>query len=529
MSFPTDVLERNAGLLNVIQPLGSVLDKMTSMGTAPLSEDVLRFKERAWREELHELRDRIYSDPRIGGRFNMNSHAQCVDVLYGKLKLRNGNGILQKQSANQYAINFFYYTTKDPLLRTWGRYNRLKHRKLNFVDKLLSFDTCRVCGGKDYWKCDSCRGSGLGEVLGPNPRYVSVRDGWWWLHPVYLQLAVTGRINCLDPNLLQWPRNSVTWGIDCRDIFVAPPGKSFVLTDRSKAERLVGAVIFSDPVMLSEVRSGSGAFSLMARDCFKLPEEECRKGTDWYTAMKTSAYADQYFVQETTLHEYLLKQDIYLPVDECRRVLDFLARRYSAYKNSVENFVWDKINMDTPFVRNLHGRILRLERPFEISGLTLARLKNGRNGRARQAFYELCRTISSFIIQGSATGDDCQLTALKIVDHLDQITRPGYFNPVRYFNGDWNRACPFIFKHDEWGVLCDDDLVPEVVRILEMYARDFGNLEPYLKNGFRADFNMGCETEVEKQWGVNPPQDISELTETKSPSHFYRDGVRFKV
>lgn len=532
--IPQEALDRNLALMNVIQPLGSILDKMTDVGTAPISEEVLRFKARAWTNRIKEVRDTIYSDPRIGTRFNLNSNPQCKSVLYGKLRfpeVKRYDAANRKETVtvNQYAINLLYYNTKDPLLRSWGLLQRLRHRKSNFVDKLLLYKPCPKCTDKSRWACDYCAGSGYGEILGPNPRYVSIRDGWWWLHPVYLQLAVTGRLNCLDPNLLQWPRNSVTWNIDCRDIFVAPPGKSFVLTDRSKAERLVGAVIFNDPIMLAEVMSGSKAFSGLAQDCFGLTEAECRKGTDWYTAMKTSAYSDQYFVQAQTLHEYLMKQDIHLPLDECKRVLIFLADRYAAYKANAEQFVWEKLHMPRPFTRNLHGRLFRFEMPIELSEMEFRTVKYTRNAKARAAFAEMCRKIVSFVIQGSATGDDCQLTALKIVDELDQMTRPGFFSLYRYLNGDWTKAAPFIFKHDEWGILCDDDLIPEVKALLKKHAEDFNHLEPYLTTTFDKTFNMGSETEVQKQWSVEPEEGWEQMLEMKNAEHFYRNGIRFKA
>lgn len=532
--IPQDALDRNLALMNVIQPLGSVLDKITDFGTAPISEEVLRFKSKAWTLRMREVRDSIYSDSRIGTRFNLNSGPQCKSVLYEKLKfpqVKRYDAQSRKEvvTTNQYAINLLYYNTKDPLLRKWGLLQRLRHRKSNFVDKLLLYEACPHCTDKTRWQCDHCVGSGYGEILGPNPRYIKIRDGWWWLCPVYLQLAITGRLNCLDPNLLQWPRNNVTWDIDCRDIFVSPPGKSFVLTDRSKAERLVGAIIYNDPIMLAEVRSGSKAFSGLAQDCFGLSEAECRKGTDWYTAMKTSAYSDQYFVQAQTLHEYLMKQDIHLPLADCKNVLSFLAERYVAYKANAERFVWEKLHMPRPFTKNLHGRLFRFGLPEELDGLEYRSVKFSRQAKVRAAFAEMCRKIVSFVIQGSATGDDCQLTALKIVDELDQMTRPGYFNPYRFLNGDWNRACPFIFKHDEWGVLCDDDLVPDVKNLLEKHAKDFNHLEPYLTTTFDKDFDMGCETEIQKQWSVEPEENWQKMTEIMNPKHFYRNGIRFKA
>lgn len=526
--IPQQILARNIELLKVIGAFGLLTQKMGSQGT-PVSKEVLYFKAEAWKQKMLELRESIFTE--IGERFNFDSPKQVTTIL---AKLGYEPIIPPKEkkpTTGQYAFATLLYRHNHPLLKNWMTLRRLRHRDSNFVSKFLIFEPCPKCTEKTRGNCEICAATGRGKSIGFNPRYITEREGYWYLHPMILLLAITGRPVSLDPNINQFPRNNLSYDIWCRDIVVAPPGYTLVMCDLAKAERRVGAILYNDPLMLEEVNRGSRAFTALAMECFGLTEDQCKKGTDWYTTMKTTAYADQYFVQALTLHEYLMKQDIYVPIETCQKTIEFLAKKYHAYKHNVMQETWDVLNAcDTPYISTLQGRLMRLNFPIELHGYKdWQPLLYTRNAAARIAFFEMCRKVASFRIQGTATGDNCLLTGLRVCDEVDKLTKPNFFSPVRMLNGDWNIAYPFMFKYDEWAFVVRDDYVERVSKILVDCAKMFGKFEPYLKTEHKYDFGMDAELSTESQWSCELPENWREMTREKNPNLYYENGVMFKV
>jgi len=297
-------------------------------------------------------------------------------------------------------------------------------------------------------------------------------------------------------------RENKKWKIIVRDIVRAPDGYKLVVRDLSKAERLIGAILFNSESVLNEVNLGSKAFTQFAAEAFGVPEEECEKGTDNYTGVKTAAYADQYGVHEETLQKTLMKLDIYMTIDECRDILRFLSEKYSDLKRNIKEFTWKAINRG--YVNTYQGRLFRIGKPYELQGYqSWQEIYHRGYNSAIVAFEKCCRIVSSFVIQGTATGDNLQMMLLKTVDALDRFTRPDFWNPYRPLNGDWTKARIVWPKHDEIAVLCREDLVEDVKKITESTMESIEVFEPYLKNPDNGiKFNLKSEVEVYQWWDI---------------------------
>lgn len=829
--IPQEIIDRNRNLIRVLQPLTPVLAKMSRWGI-PLDKNVLFFKSKDWKRQISEHFTALFDI--VGDAFNVDSSQQVQEILYRKLSLEP---VYEKDrpTANAFALAFLHHKYKgdkeiDNFFFHFRRAKLLRHRLSNFVDKFLIFKPCPVCNGSGFTDksktniCLSCAKSGLGEPIGYDTHFVSERDGVWYMHPTFLQLAVTGRLNSLDPNVQQfcysedteiltergwrffkdltyedrvaqynmdqtiefvkpekiivsdydgfmrrfifqkadllvtpnhrlvsytfdrkkrklhfhidvaeniplmgekiWDRKFIyggfrkggkrltsedrrrlaiaiavqadghlrkdydavefaisrkrkvkrlssllgkklrkverkkrgqnrakyqycitiplpevnfifdyidknknfrpesilslcyddlvffvneihlwggdstrkseykqsskrdlsvdvvqaatiligksscktlynykgfeysvvrahsecirwasrtthrkeyyrgkvycvavpsgmivvrrngkvlicgnsrenkKWRITVRDVVRAPAGYKLVIRDLSKAERLIGAILFNSESVLNEVNLGSKAFTQFAAEAFGVAEEECEKGTDNYTGVKTAAYADQYGVHEETLQKTLMKLDIYMSIEECRDILRFLSEKYSDLKRNIKEFTWKAINRG--YINTYQGRLFRIGKPYELQGYNSWQeiYQRGYNS-AIIAFEKCCRITSSFVIQGTATGDNLQMMLLKTVDALDRFTRPDFWNPYRPLNGDWTKARIVWPKHDEISVLCREDLVDDVKQITRQTMENIETFEPYLKNPENGiKFNLKSEVEVCEWWDV---------------------------
>ncbi len=518
--IPQYAVDRNRNLLPLLQSLTPVLAKITRYGI-PLDTRVLKYKSIGWRKEIAEHFTYLFDA--IGEKFNVDSSQQMQEILYKKLGLEP---VLEKgkPTVNAFAVTYLYYKYEDDeeiskFLYHHKRARLLRHRLSNFVDKFLIHEECKNCKGTGFENrsktsiCLACAKTGFGDVMGYDDHYVSEREGIWYLHPTFLQLAVTGRLNSKDPNLSQWARANKKWNITVRDMIRAPEGYRIVVRDLNKVERLIGAILFNSPSVLEEVKLGSRAFTRFASEAFGIPEKECTKGTDNYTAFKTAAYADQYGVHEQTLHKTLMKYDVYFPLDKCKLVLDLLAKKYADMKRHIREFTWRVINRG--YINTYQGRLFRLGKPYELHGYQNWMDIYARGSRSAViAFEKCCRIVSSFIIQGTATGDHLQLSLLKTVDAIDRLTRPDFWNPFRPLNGDWDKARVLWPKHDEIAVLCREELVDDVVRITKECMESIETFEPYLPNPDNGiKFGLRSEVEVFEWWDV-PLGDVPDAYKT---------------
>lgn len=79
--------------------------------------------------------------------------------------------------------------------------------------------------------------------------------------------AVSGRLSCRNPNLQQVPQRSER-GKKCREVFIASPGKSLVVSDLSQIELRVLAHFTQDPQLLAAYREGLDLHGLTAEKAF---------------------------------------------------------------------------------------------------------------------------------------------------------------------------------------------------------------------------------------------------------------------
>lgn len=92
---------------------------------------------------------------------------------------------------------------------------------------------------------------GMLRHLRPGP------GGLYYVHTTYnLDGARTGRLSSSNPNLQNIPRAEDELGKLIKDLFVAPPGWSWLQLDYSQLELRVAAVLSQDPVMFEIFNSG---------------------------------------------------------------------------------------------------------------------------------------------------------------------------------------------------------------------------------------------------------------------------------
>jgi len=565
-----ELTKRNIETLRFINLFGLHLIKM-SMAGMPISFEVLAFKSEGWKRKIREHEEKVFE--KFGVEFNLNSSDQKKAVLYGIAKdFEEDNStkarILcqelarksfqfkpeykrvfkddsqtwvdeNKVSTDKYSISKLHYEHKaayDGLFYNWRRALLLDHRRKNFVDKLLLHDPCKSCGGKGkiigkekYEKrCDACIGTGLGKPVGINPDYISERNGWYYLHSDFMQLAVTGRTNSLSPNLYQWPRDEHTYDIQVRDCMVAPPGWKLHLRDLSKAEFRTAAIIFDDPIMLSKADSGSRAFSEPASRFFSLPIEDCGKNTSEYFASKTAHYLCIYGGQGAKLHEVLMKSDCYIPIPKCQEIIDSINEEHVDYVHNGKVHAWKCYKRG--WVVNIFGRRFKLVPSPELEGYDSWEGIEKRGGKnARRIWSKVVKTVLSFTIQGTATGDQTQISGIKCSQAIDKLVNPHGHEWNPFEQGDINKAYLAGFKHDEPITHCREEYVQDIDKLTEEILNDFGNGNPYVDVLLKKDWGMKSESESSRIWGVPDSKYDPNLTKMNSPEHFWQNGIRLKL
>lgn len=540
MPIPIEVQTANLNLFQKIScPLEMMLEKIRFHGI-PVSPDVLQYKADQWRIRMAEHADKVYSH--VGKSFSFKSPKQVQDILYGK---GNADGVRRfgfepvmkwskekremTATTDQYAFGKLTYQYQEPILKDWSMYNRLLHRYNAFVIKLLRYAPCKYCSEKTKVGCTHCAGTQVGDILGHDPRYVTVKNGKWRFHPTLMLLAVSGRPISTDPNILQWPRNDNERKIDCRDIVVAEEDKVLLSYDLNKAELFVYGFLFDDPAMLEVVAMGGRAFSMIASEAFNIPEEQCSKGGDLYHTAKTATYAFLYFVEAQTLHETLAKQNVWIPVDQCEKVLQTLKKRFQRGRETVMNFTWQWIKERNPYYIASHqGRRFTAATSPEFDGYKHYNDFIFSKCKARTDFYEMCRKTASFLVQASATGDNCQADGVYIIDKLDKLTKPNWsFN--RFENGNWDLVTPLYLKYDELCCEVHKDFVQPVKEIFEKEPGKYGYMESYLGRKNLNGLELETEVTIEKQWSTKLDKNYLQMTKEINPKYYYEAETRFRV
>lgn len=540
MPIPLDVQQNNLALFQrVTSPLELITEKMKTHGI-PIDMDVLQFKAKAWKERMVEHQQKVYDY--VGTKFNFSSPKQVKDILYGK---GNSNGIKRfgfepvlkwskekremVETTDQFAFCKLFYENNLPVLKDWEMYNRLEHRYGAFVVKLLRYALCSHCSDKTKTGCVKCAGTRIGDILSHDPRYVTKRNGKYRFHPTLMFLAISGRPISTMPNILQWPRNDNERQIDCRDIVVADDDKVLLYFDLNKAELFFYGFIFDDPAMIELVKMGGRAFSIIASEAFGIPEEKCTKGGEFYHTAKTATYAFIYFVEAQTLHETLAKQGVWIPVDDCAKILETLKKRFQRGRENVMYYTWKWIKERDPFyIVNYQGRRFVAAKSPEFEGYADYKQFIHSKCKARTDFYEMCRKAASFMVQSGATGDNNQGTTLETVDELDRMTNP-VWTPNRFENGNWDLVAPLWLKYDELCCEVHEDWIERVKNVYEDKGGSYRYIESYLGRKRLEGLVLGTDIVKSKQWDVKPDKNYEQMTEVANPRHFYRGQVRFKA
>jgi DNA polymerase I-like protein with 3'-5' exonuclease and polymerase domains len=88
------------------------------------------------------------------------------------------------------------------------------------------------------------------------------------IHPSFNQVGtVSGRLSCKNPNVQQMPSRSEE-GKKIRDLFIASPGKIFVVADLSQIELRMLAHFTQDPALLRAYRQGLDLHAITAERAF---------------------------------------------------------------------------------------------------------------------------------------------------------------------------------------------------------------------------------------------------------------------
>lgn len=541
MPIPLEIQQGNLSLFQKVTcPLEMILERMRYTGI-PVSPDVLHFKATAWKERMQYHAEKVYDH--VGKSFNFKSPKQVSDILYGK---GNADGVRRfgykpvlkwskekremVPTTDQYSFGSLLYEYKEPILKDWAMYNRLQHRFNAFVIKLLRYAPCRYCSEKTKVGCKHCAGTQVGDVLSHDPRYVTVKNGRWRFHPTLMLLAVSGRPISTDPNILQWPRNDKERQIDCRDIVEAEEDHELVIYDLAKAELFVAGFLFDDPAMLEVVKLGGRAFSMIASEAFDIPEERCIKGGELYHTAKTATYAFIFFVQAQTLHETLAKQNVWIPVSECERMLKTLERKFERYRTNVMDYTWKCLNERDPYyITNYQGRRFVFAKSPEFTGYRHYRDFIFTKSKARTDFFELCRKTASMIIQGTATGDGNQGDAVLLTDIFDRMTKREWsYN--RLNNGYSELISINHWKYDEGSFHVHKDFVEPVKQTLKTTPGKYKYMTEYLgKEKLLEGLQLESEVESMHQWDAHLPSNYGQMTKQLDSKHYYVGKTRFKA
>ena len=184
--------------------------------------------------------------------FNPSSYDQMVELLYEKMDLprpkrrtAGGNLPTDKETLMGIVVQRDVPEEYKKILVDLVSYAQVSHIKSTFVDGFA-------------------RRVGDDGVMYPN----------WLQHGTR-----AGRISCSDPNLMNIPRDSESnpWAGLIKRMFIARPGRVFILGDFSQIELRMGAYITGDPVMIRAYRNREDLHSSTAASLFQVALEQVQK------------------------------------------------------------------------------------------------------------------------------------------------------------------------------------------------------------------------------------------------------------
>lgn len=498
--IPHHVFQDNFQLQRVMQALVPHLFEMHRFGVACGSENydesVLIYKYEHSRKRLANLKRKFFD--LIGYEINLGSWQQMRDLLYVKLGLDPAPIIKATGEAksDKYALCMLHYLNRqdprlDEIFNTLIEIKKLDKTISNQYGKLLLTEECPCAKKKESLNCELCGGTKRGKVLGYDPYFCSVRDGWVYTHSTYLQNQITLRIGSLDPSIGTTPRANHTRKLYPREIYVNRPGRTFVFTDLSKAERRFCAVYFDDEVMLDEVERGHAAVAEFGMELFGYTKEQVAKNTEGYSNVKTALYLSQLGGGGNALHKTLIGNYAFFTEDECWNIIGKIMQKYP-YQQKIFGLAWN--DLQKGWWQTFHKHRFIAQKPYELEGYSDWRqIQAGSNQKAKESFATFVRFYSASKIQDPATGTGTEIATLRLFDEIAK--RPHL------------RDCqPCIVRHDELVTDCPVECADEIQKLQEYcLAECFEKPQPYLDSVERPElfFGMNCESEVSRQWGCS--------------------------
>jgi len=187
-----------------------------------------------------------------GKEFNLNSSADLIEFVHGKLKIPKNNNFLTKKTKqpamDEKAITF--YAKKN------------KH-----VQKLLDYRT--------VYKQTSTYLEGFKKFIDDEDR----------IHTSYTQITTaSGRLSASDPSLHTVPRDNRV-----RNMVIPAEGCKLLLSDLSQVELRVLAMLSNDTAMISAFESGYDFHSMTACTMFGIPIEHFDKANPDHDKKRTAA------------------------------------------------------------------------------------------------------------------------------------------------------------------------------------------------------------------------------------------------
>ncbi|MEV4255641.1 DNA polymerase I [Spirillospora sp. NPDC049652] len=153
------------------------------------------------------------------------------------------------------------------------------------------------------------------------------------IHTTFNQMvAATGRLSSTDPNLQNIPIRTAE-GRQIREAFVVGAGYESLLTaDYSQIELRIMAHLSGDEALLEAFNSGADFHTITASRVFGLPPEQI--GTELRARIKAMNYGLAY-----GLSAYGLSQQLRIPVDEARHLMDEYFEQFGGVRDYLANVV----------------------------------------------------------------------------------------------------------------------------------------------------------------------------------------------
>ncbi|MCS7280875.1 MAG: DNA polymerase I [Desulfobacterota bacterium] len=311
-----DLLARKMAELNleflfyhVEMPLVEVLSEMEKTGVKVDREKLLKFSSEM-DFKLKEIAQRIYE--LAGEEFNINSHKQLSNVLFGKLNLRPLKKTKKGYSTDMDVLEELIDV--HPIIPNLLEYRTLSKLKNTYIDVL------------PLW-------------IHPKTQRI---------HASFNQTNVaTGRISTSNPNLQNIPIRGEE-GKKIREAFIAEEGFFIMSADYSQIELRVLAHLSHDETLIRAFKNGEDIHTNVAREFFKVKEEEVTP--EMRRIAKTVNFGIIYGISA-----YGLSKELGILQSEAQRYIDDFFRMHRQVKEYMDMVI--KEAERTGYVRTYYGRI----------------------------------------------------------------------------------------------------------------------------------------------------------------------------